>query len=263
MIQLKPMNDATVSDARGQHNPPWLVLFHRLPPEPAYLRVKVRRRLERIGAILLKNSVYVLPNTEEAHEDLEWLVREIASEGGDAVVCAARFIVGMTDEEVAAMFGESPEEGPGSATGTTALPRGRTWVTRRGVGVDRIASAWLIRRFIDPEARFKFVPSRGYEPAAGELRFDMFEAEFTHEGSRCTFETLLSRFHIDDPALTAIAEVVHDLDCKDERFGRPEAAGIGIMIDDLRRVTSDDNERITRGAGLMESLYRSFGRRSP
>ena len=72
-------------------------------------------------------------------------------------------------------------------------PRGRTWVTRQGVHVDRIASAWLIRRFIDPEARFKFVPAKGYVPEPGELRFDMFEAEFTHEGDRCTFEVLLER----------------------------------------------------------------------
>ena len=71
-------------------------------------------------------------------------------------------------------------------------PNGRTWVTRPGVHVDRIASAWLIRRFIDPEARFKFVPGKGYEPEPGEIRFDMFEAEFTHEGDRCTFEVLLA-----------------------------------------------------------------------
>ena len=64
-------------------------------------------------------------------------------------------------------------------------------MTRQGVHVDRIASAWLIRRFIDPEARFKFVPAKGYAPQPGELRFDMFEAEFTHEGDRCTFEVLL------------------------------------------------------------------------
>ena len=78
---------------------------------------------------------------------------------------------------------------------------GRTWVTREGVHVDRIASAWLIRRFIDPEASFKFVPSKGYPPQPGELRFDMFEAEFTHEGDRCTFEVLLERARLDDSAL--------------------------------------------------------------
>ena len=75
---------------------------------------------------------------------------------------------------------------------------GRTWVTRKGVHVDRIASAWLIRRFIDPQARFRFVPAKGYVPETGELRFDMFEAEFTHEGDRCTFEVLLDRAGLND-----------------------------------------------------------------
>jgi hypothetical protein len=70
---------------------------------------------------------------------------------------------------------------------------GRTWVTREGVNVDRIASAWLIRRFIDEEARFKFVAARGYSPRTGELRFDMFEAEYTHVGEDCTFQTLQRR----------------------------------------------------------------------
>ena len=90
--------------------------------------------------------------------------------------------------------------------------KGRTWVTRRGMFVDRIGSAWLIRRFIDPDARFKFVPAKGYAPEAGELRFDMFEAEFTHEGDRCTFEVLLSRGGLErDPGLAAIGEIVHDI----------------------------------------------------
>src|SRR5205085_7267019 len=76
--------------------------------------------------------------------------------------------------------------------------RNRIWVTREGVYADRIASAWLIRRFIDPEARFKFVAGKGYRPQAGELRFDMFEAEFTHEGDKCTFEVLVERVGLKD-----------------------------------------------------------------
>src|SRR4030095_2125590 len=78
---------------------------------------------------------------------------------------------------------------------------GKTWVTRTGVHVDRLASAWLIRRFIDPDARFKFVPAKGYRLEDGELRFDMFDAEFTHEGDLCTFEVLLERMSIGDRAL--------------------------------------------------------------
>src|SRR5215831_14283304 len=100
----------------------------------------------------------------------------------------------------------------------------RIWVTRRGVQIDRIASAWLIRRFIDTGARFKFVPSSGYQPEPGELRFDMFEGEFTHKGDRCTFEVLQAHAGLSDPALSAIGEIVHDIDLKDDKYGRAETA---------------------------------------
>ena len=139
--------------------------------------------------------------------------------------------------------------------------RGRTWVTRQGVYVDRIASAWLIRRFIDPEARFKFVSAKGYTPAPGELRFDMFEAEFTHQGDRCTFEVLLERAGLDDPALRAIAEIVHDIDLKDAKFGRDEAAGIASLIAGIARAHPNDEERLAQGVAVFENLYASFRNR--
>ena len=135
---------------------------------------------------------------------------------------------------------------------------GRTWVTRRGARVDRIASAWLIRRFLDPQARFKFVEPEGYDPEAGELRFDMFEGEFTHEGERCTFETLVRRFGPIDPALRAISEIVHDIDHKEERFGRAETAGIASMIHGIAATTEADAERLRRGAEMFDDLYAHF-----
>ena len=134
-------------------------------------------------------------------------------------------------------------------------------MTRERVHVDRIASAWLIRRFIDPKATFKFVPSRGYTPRAGELRFDMFEAEFTHEGDRCTFETLCVQLGLEDPALRAVGEIVHDIDLKEEKFGRPETAGVARLLAGLARRTRDDRERIERGGELFDALYESFPRR--
>jgi hypothetical protein len=139
--------------------------------------------------------------------------------------------------------------------------RGRTWVTRQGVYVDRIASAWLIRRFIDPEARFKFVPAKGYTPAPGELRFDMFEAEYTHRGDRCTFEVLLERAGLEDPALQAIAEIVHDIDLKDAKYGRDEAAGIASLITGIARAHPQDEERLAQGSAVFENLYASFRNR--
>ncbi|BDG02356.1 chromate resistance protein ChrB domain-containing protein [Anaeromyxobacter oryzae] len=133
--------------------------------------------------------------------------------------------------------------------------RGRTWVTRTGIKVDRMASAWLIRKFIDPAARFKFVPAKGYRPERGELRFDMFEAEFTHEGDLCTFEVLVQRFGLGDPALRAIAEIVHDIDVKDAKYGREEAAGIGQLVAGIAAAHADDEGRLARGAALFDDLY--------
>jgi hypothetical protein len=137
--------------------------------------------------------------------------------------------------------------------------KGRVWVTREGVHVDRIASAWLIKYFIDPDSSFKFVPARGYAPVSGELRFDMFDAEFTHEGDRCTFEVLLAHAGLEtDRALQAIAEIVHDIDLKDAKFAREEAAGIKTLIASICMATADDEERIARGKGVLDDLYRYF-----
>ncbi len=159
-----------------------------------------------------------------------------------------------------------PEPVPESAPGTPAEAncsmltnvRDATWVTREGVHVDRIASAWLIRHFIDTEAKFKFVKPKGYEPEPGELRFDMFEAEFTHEGDRCTFEVLLARAGLDDPALKPIGEIVHDIDLKDGKFGREEAPGIRMLIASICSSSSTDEERIARGSSVFDDLHRFF-----
>ena len=307
------MNDSTVISPQGGTPKPhrWLVLFHQIPPKPDYFRVKVRRRLQRIGAVALKNSVYVLPHRDETREDFEWLLREIRAEGGEATVCRGEFLAGTTDEEVRMMFqteraadyaaitdearalgerGSSDDaldrlrrrledteridffDAPGRSAAEAALagarpsagaagsptvpkPAAATWVTRTGIKVDRIASAWLIRRFIDPAARFKFVPAKGYHPEAGELRFDMYQGEFTHEGDHCTFETLLARFGLGDPGLHALAEIIHDVDMKDGKFGRAEAAGIAALIDGLVVAYPQDAERLERGTAVFEGMY--------
>ena len=140
-----------------------------------------------------------------------------------------------------------------------ATPRGKTWVTRERVHVDRIACAWLIRRFIDPDARFRFVVGRSHAPAPGELRYDMFEAEYTHDGDRCSFETLLAAFALRDPALRALGEIVHDIDLKDSRYGRPETAGVAAVLQGLCREGVDDDTRVRRGGELFDDLYRRFG----
>ena len=135
----------------------------------------------------------------------------------------------------------------------------KLWVTREHVQVDRIASAWLIRRFIDPNARFKFVPGRSYEPKPGEIRFDMFEGEYTQEGDRCTFEVLLGRAGLDDRALGAIGEIIHDIDLKDGKYGREETAGVRSLIAGITASSSNDEQRLERGMALLDDLHRSFG----
>ena len=141
--------------------------------------------------------------------------------------------------------------------------RGKTWVTRRGVHVDRIASAWFIVRFIDSKARFKFVGPSGYDPKREELRFDMADAEFTHRGDQCSFEVLLAESGLRDPALRAIAEIVHDLDLKDEKFARPETEGVRQLLSGIILGSDDDKVRLERGGALFDDLYRSQQRRSP
>ncbi|MDB5365293.1 MAG: Chromate resistance protein ChrB [Rhodospirillales bacterium] len=147
----------------------------------------------------------------------------------------------------------------GTARLAPAPRRGTVWVTRADVHVDRIASAWLIRRFADQEARFKFVPPRGYRPQPGEIRFDMFEAEYGHEGDRCTFEVLARRFAPEDPAVGAIAEMVHDLDIEDARYRRAETPGVAALLAGIVAGTGDDDERIARGHGLFDGLHAALG----
>jgi hypothetical protein len=318
--------------ARGEGR--WLLLIHQIPPKPDYLRVKVWRRLLRVGAVAIKNSVYVLPLSDRAQEDFQWIAREIGAEGGDASVCEARFVEGLSDEQIEAMFHtvrdaeyaaiaesaraelaalrkadaarrlEIAAEGeklrrrladtvdldflgaPGREAAEAALAslherlhahdikaeskatlrrddyQGRTWVTRKGIHVDRMASAWLIRRFIDDRPRFKYVSPKGYKPEPGEVRFDMFEAEFTHEGDACTFEVLVERFALGkDAGLVQIAEIVHELDVHDGKFEREDAVGLGQLIAGIALAHRDDDARLERAMGVLDDLYQYFRRR--
>jgi hypothetical protein len=292
------MNDSTVISP-NQVSREWLLLIHQIPPKPDYFRVKVRRRLDRLGSVALKNSVYVLPLNEDTTEDFEWLAREIRAEGGEATLCRASLLDGIGDAELEEMFrsardadyaevermaGDSSDEAglerarrrlaqvrkldffesagreraeravqvPRDAAESGENPQGALWVTRPGVKVDRMASAWLIRRFIDPAARFAF------DPRTPGLRFDTYEGEYTHEGDRCTFEVLLQRFALDDPALREVSEVVHDVDCKDGKFDRAEASGIAAIVDGIAATQADDAERLRQGAVVFEGLYQRF-----
>jgi hypothetical protein len=139
-------------------------------------------------------------------------------------------------------------------------PRGATWVTRRNVHVDRIASAWLIRRFIDPAAKFSFVQAVGYRKKKGEIRFDMFDAEYTQVGALCTFEVLVETFGLRrDEALRALGEIVHDIDFKDDAFGRPGTKEVDAELKRIYSRYSSDYERLDVGGALFENLYAMLG----
>ena len=134
--------------------------------------------------------------------------------------------------------------------------RNRVWATRPRPGVDRMASAWLIRRFIDPGARFEFTEKPAEESEA--VPFDMYGVEFSHHSDHCTFETLAQRFVIRAPAVEWLGRIVHDLDLKDEKYAVSEAAAVGRMVDGLRQMLTSDDELLERGITMFEALYRSF-----
>jgi hypothetical protein len=148
----------------------------------------------------------------------------------------------------------------GRAPLSAADYRRRTWMTRPRPGIDRCGSAWLIRRFIDPRARFVFGDA---SDVPDTIPFDTYDAEFSHHGGHCTFEVLCERFAVQDPAVVCLARVVHDLDLKESRFGMPEAPGIGRLIDGLRLVYAKDDELLEQGMTLFESLYRSYSSEPP
>jgi len=317
-----------------------LVLIYTLPPEAGSSRVRVWRKLKKLGAISFRNSVYLLPFGEERYEIAQWICQEIQRAGGEATLLKVEQIENLSDEEVASLFrrarnedyAELLKEGKAWLERLEALPRkgvsrelmvltdelkvlekrlaeleeidyfhaagrreveailkrcrtalqrlsgkeqslaleetrvlkveefrGKTWVTRPRPHVDRIATAWVIRRFIDPKARFVFAKER--EKIKGGIPFDYLGAEFGHRGEDCTFETVLKQFGLRDKALKAIAEIVHDADLKDAKFGQEEAKGVDAIIRGLAAITPDDQALLEQGFLVFDALYASFGGR--
>ena len=317
---------AAAAPASGRQ---WLLFVHQLPAHPSNLRVRTWRRLQQIGALAVKQAVYVLPDVPSAREDFEWLKSEIESAGGEASVFAADNVDSWGNDALVDQFRRSREEAfaelardaeqllrrmgtdqrrpkklpgrrevqqlrerlaaiehidffasagrdrvvvllaqidersttrkraPDDDSSEAPSYQARLWVTRPRPGVDRMASAWLIKRFIDADATFDFAADRNLVPRNG-VPFDMYGVEFTHRGELCTFETLCDTFRLREPALTRIAGIVHDLDLKDGRFGAPEGPTMEALIEGLRLSRSDDQGLLADGMTLFEALYRAF-----
>jgi hypothetical protein len=331
--KAQPQGQATPREPTSGRR--WLLFVHQLPSTPSNLRVRTWRRLQQLGALPVKQAVYVLPDTPNAREDFEWLKTEIKAAGGDASVFAADSVDSWSDDALVEEFRRARQEAYAALAraiervlrrlATARRPRGtrapavrrlvevlrarlsaiehvdffgsagrdrvtrllqeleerasdsptpaerpraarnadaqnyanRLWVTRPRPGVDRMASAWLIKRFVDPQARFAFVPDRESVPH-DTVPFDMFGVEFSHQGEGCTFETLCAVFAIHEPAVARIAAIVHDLDLKGGGFAAQEAPTVGTVIEGMQLSVSEDDALLDQGMALFESLYRAF-----
>jgi hypothetical protein len=293
-------------------------------------RVGVWRKLQRMGAIRLRGSAWILPENPQTTELFQWLVQEIQSFRGEATLLRVDRVETMTDENIAALFhkargveyqavvqgcrdilrhlyryqgnhrrstpqlrgkldglkheleraqsidylkapagerartlwettakrlraAETRPRATGGRHRTSLPPRGSTWVTRPRPHIDRIASAWLIKRFCDPDANFAFADAA--DAARKGIPFDVLGADFGHHGEDCTFETLIMRFGIKDRRVRVIGEIVHEADLHDGKFTRSEATGVDLAINGLVEATPDDHELLERGMAIFEGLY--------
>jgi hypothetical protein len=319
----------------------WLLFFYTVPAKPGNLRMKVWRRLLKMGAVSLKGSVYILPFSEDHLETLHWLTGEVSGLGGEAAFVKVERIETMGDEEIVTLFQAqrendcapvaaaldalevqlSPLEQQGDPQGLERIKvifqkllkdcRGiqaidffpsprvaalqerlegfeerlkqlsgepqarpgltisqskedyqeRVWVTRKNPFVDRMASAWLIRRFIDPKARFEFLErNQTIAQFANAVSFDLPGGNFSHQQDQCTFEVLLETFSLRGKALRKIAEVVHELDLKDGKFSNPQASGVESILLGIRKTAKNDREALEEGIKTFERLHAALSK---
>ncbi|KAB2966867.1 MAG: chromate resistance protein [Thermoanaerobaculia bacterium] len=225
--------------------PDRLLLLHELPPGKSTGRVTVWRRLRRIGAESV-GAAWALPLDEENREAFEWLRGEIVALGGRCAIFEAREVSGAGGPDETAEVARLERSGY----------RRRVWVTRPRPGIDRMASAWLIRRFVDPEARFEFS-----EKAPGgrsrRIAFDMFGAAFGHRGRRCSFEVLAASFGLKESRIRELGGLVRAVDLHEEAADPAAARMIERLVAGLRASHADDFGLLEAGMALFEALYSS------
>ncbi|MDB6054575.1 MAG: Chromate resistance exported protein [Verrucomicrobiales bacterium] len=300
----------------------WLLYLYKLPTAKGAARLGLWRQLKKSGALSLKTSAYLLPDTVEHHERLQWLAQKVRDAKGEATIIHVTEIEGLSNVEIVQQFNQAraqdyeallstlnkltfkSKKKPNAAffavhekvnhqfeeirkidffkcpraqdvqmlltrvngvrdkskSVTSVLStkkfQGKTWLTRPRPEVDRVASAWLIRKCIDPKGKFIFGAHSGNHPEA--IPYDMYEAEFSHHGDDCTFETLIKRFGINDEALVKIGEMVHDTDLDDGKFSTVECFGIHQVLKGWAKSGLSDHEILSKGGDCFDALYQQL-----
>ncbi|MGE5352934.1 MAG: chromate resistance protein ChrB domain-containing protein [Ignavibacteriales bacterium] len=312
----------------------WLFLVHELKGLKSSDRVRIWRNTKKVGAVLYRDSAYVLPYNKENMESFQWILSEIKEVKGHGAIFISQSADGKEDDELKNIFLKTADaeyerllerrdnllmrfqqlqkssnlsekllkelqkelgqladqleetsetdyfhspmaqevklklsifnkdllsKFPTDSAGIPLIKHNpkdfqkKKWATRKNIHIDRLCSAWLIKRFIDKDAQFEFAPENSLPKDA--LLFDVFGCEFGHRGEDCTFETLLKSFQIKDKALLNISEIVHDIDLKDKKFNRFEAKGIDILVRSLSGFLNDDHKVCEIGFVLLDGLY--------
>lgn len=317
----------------------WLLFFYSIAAKPVNNRMRVWRRLSKAGAVQLKGSVYILPDSEENYEFCQWLVSEVASMGGEGTFVRVNKVETLDNSGIIEIFNAQMERDYGNIgksledieqridnikkgskdQGKKKVPESfnkllkefedirrldffssragdvlskrikmisaelkgvfatetksqktviihrrvsdyqrKTWVTRKRPFVDRMASAWLIKKLIDKEADFRFIDEKDIKGLdERSATFDVQGGEFTHIGDNCTFEVIVKAFGLKDRAVRKIAEIVHELDIKDDKFRNPEAKGIEGILSGLKKTAKNDSDALEKGMAVFEMLYAS------
>ena len=228
--------------------PTFLLLLVGVPPTPSSLRVRVWRRLRSLGAVALKRSAYLLPDTPERYEDFQWLAQEIQREGGDATLVRVHQIENVSPADVLRLFHE-----PRDQDYRHLAVRYRKVLQR----LDR-KSAATKARVQDELARL----SKDHQRIRDIDFFDAPGVELTHHGEDCTFETLVKRARLRDRRLARLAEVVHEADLRDGKYPHEEARGIDVAVRALLAASSDDHQVLAQGMTLFEGLYATTSRKA-
>ncbi|MBI5785355.1 MAG: chromate resistance protein [Rhodocyclales bacterium] len=238
----------------------WLLLIATLPTKPAAARMRLWRGAKAAGCAALRDGAWLLPAS--GARVLARLAENVVAAGGSAEILTV-----VTENEQTTRFAALFDRDGEPRAGTAEIRRlaaadfsGRTWATRKHLWVDRMASAWLIRRFIDRKAKFLWLDNPKKCPK-GALGFDFDGATFTHVGSRVSFEVLAATFGLDaDPAIARIATIVHYLDVGGEAVA--EAAGIEAVLTGLRAAASDDDILLAEASRVFDGLYHAYRKES-